>query len=173
MTHEIKMVSAKVGFRSLVGINTNNPPPYSFGNYFSLATGETFAGLRVFNFWAENLAEAARQFLTDGLVQVRVWEWEVDGRKIEACLIDDPRIPADWYHNTMCFTGFGRPPKDVAVEMYTIKGDPTNELEYWGDPEMYYARRGQRWMGNGVVSWCAGDSTEQLMADLEAKRKEK
>jgi hypothetical protein len=153
--------------KSIVGIGTSNPPPYSFGNYFGLS-----CGLRVLNFWAENLQAAQPLFLQDGLVQIRVWTWHDDtGRERKVAVIHDPRIPGDWYHNKLCFTGFGRPPVEVAREIYELLGDPGNEMEYYSDPDMYYARRGQRLMGS-CVSWNAPETAEQLVAELEAKRKE-
>jgi hypothetical protein len=162
---EILMLPARVGMQSCVGINTDRPFPLPFGNYFALSDGT-----RILNFWSENLQMACRRFLDDGKVKVYVWSWDSDHGKLRAGLIWDDRIPFDWYHNKMCFTGFGRPPVEVATEMYALVGDPGNEMEYWRDVEMYHARKNQRYHANGVVSWNCGESAEKMVAELLERR---
>lgn len=162
---EPKRISTRavVGMMSLVGIGGASDPsryPLSFGNYFSLVYESTrenpWDGLRVANFWAENLREAAGRFLHDGMVSVLMWEWEGKNKDkyfpLRTCIIDDPRIPAEWYHNKMCWTGSYRPPLEVAQQMYAVRGDATNELEEWTDPVSYYAKRGGVYR-NGIVSY--------------------
>jgi hypothetical protein len=134
-------VSAEVGMTSLIGVSGN--APYAWGNYFALKDPY----IRVLNFWAENLKAAVdRHFLADGLVQIRMWEWETEQGKRHVCIIEDERIPADWYYQKLCFTGGGGIPTEVARDIYAIVGDPDNELERFIDPEMYYAKRGGKWV---------------------------
>jgi hypothetical protein len=164
---EILKVNPAVGMMSCVGIRAS--PPVAFGNYFSLR----HEGLRVLNFWAENM-KAAQQFLDDGLVQIRVYSWDdedhVTKGKGRCCIIDDPRIPPNWYYNKLCYTGFGRPPQEVGRLIFEYLGDPTNEYECYTDPQMYYARRGKRYYSNGCVSWSQDDTAEKLIAEVEASR---
>jgi hypothetical protein len=153
-THELANVPPQVGMRSLVGIG-GREFPLSFGNYFALVHADVGAhkwdGWRINNFWAENLTEAAKRFLQDNLVRVQVWRWTKDGKDREGkertvsglnAIIDDARIPAEWYHNKMCWTGGALPPLEVAQQMYAVRGDATNELEMWTNPVSYYAKRG-------------------------------
>lgn len=153
--HKIDTVPAVVAMASLVEINTSKYPT-GWGNYFWLANG-----LRVANFWAENLKEAARRFLTDGMVRVQVWSWATEGgRTASIALIDDPRIPEDWYYSELCWTGYGLPPVEVAREMFAVRGDPTNELEQLTDPASYHAKRGGKWHPNGYVSYALTKNKE-------------
>ncbi len=147
---------------SLVGIGGVDDPsryPLRFGNYFALRMdGDPMNGLRVANFWAENLTEAAKRFLPDGMVSVLVWSWShpVKGKEYnyDISIIDDPRIPDDWYNNKMCWTGGWRPPLEIAQQMYAVRGDATNELEEWTDPVNYYAKRGGVYEpGTGIVRY--------------------
>lgn len=170
---EVLKVAAVVGCRSLVGVNKDLPAPYSFGNYFSL---DTEPELRVLNFWAENLTAAVKSYLLDGQVQVRVYSWDstdsANARAARCCIIDDERIPANWYNNKMCYTGFGLPPAEVARHIYDYVGDPDNEYEHFTDPEMYYAKRGQYYRkGSNVISACPGITSTMLVADLAKERK--
>lgn len=123
---------------SLIGVDTSSLP-VGWGNYFSLALAGEPNGLRICNFWWENLEAAKSRFLTDGKVHVQVWT-EADGRKFG--IIDDARIPEDWYYNKMCWTGYGRPSLETAREMYAVRKDPTNELEVFTDPHSYHKKRG-------------------------------
>jgi hypothetical protein len=122
---------------SLIGVH--GKPPHSWGNYFSLYDpgDESGWGLRVWNFWAENLKAAKHQFLDDGLVEII--------RYTNGCIIDDPRIPKDWYYNKLCFTGGPQCSLEEATEIYSIVGDPNNELEQFTDPVSYYAKRGSKY----------------------------
>ncbi len=160
-------LEAAVGWRSCVGI-VRREYPLSFGNYFSLRNGP-----RILNFWAENLEEAAKRFLPDGLVEVRVWHWveEPYGERRVAIILDE-RIPSDWYHNNLCFTGYGLPPVEVGRQIYDLLGDPNYEFERFIDPQMYYAKRGQRYLSKGGVSWRLGDDAATLIAELENDRAE-
>ena len=163
-------VSAVVGMTSLIGVH--GEAPHHHANYFALVKPE----IRVVNFWAENLTAAVEKFLDDGMVQIRIWSWEEAGGEKACCIIDDPRIPKEWYCTSLCFTGFGtKPPINVAKEIYDYIGDPTNQLEMFTDPEMYYARRG------GVCnnSWVSYDHSDDaptaddlVQALLEKRSKE-
>jgi hypothetical protein len=169
--HHVLKVPTRIGMRSLVGIDTSSFPT-SFGNYFSLACkpdgspGGITNCLRIANFWAENLNEAARRFLTDGLVRVHVWTWtSVYGNSNTVVdnavgIIDDERIPNSWYHRDMCWTGHGRPPLEIAREMYAAQGgDLSGQLEQWTDPASYYAKQG------GTYNTETGTVTYQVKAD--------
>jgi hypothetical protein len=161
---ETLKVSPAIGEMSLIGVRGR--PPHPFGNYFSLR----HEGLRVLNFWAENL-KGATAFLPDGQLQIRVWSWEEHPgcRPGKVCIIDDPRIPADWYYNKLCFTGFGVPPIEIARQIYAHLGDPYNEFERFTDSEMYWARKGRRSRGRSIIS-TPGDTPDRLVAELTARR---
>lgn len=123
-------VPAKIGMASLISVG--NKRPASWGNYFSL-----YNGPRVLNFWAENLVAANKRFL-DGMVNIKRYEnW---------CIIADDRIPNDWYHDKMCYTGGRMPPYEAAIQFFAYHGDPSNELELFTDPVSYYKRQ------NGVYN---------------------
>jgi hypothetical protein len=169
--HHVLKVPTRIGMRSLVGIDTSSFPT-SFGNYFSLACkpdgspGDITNCLRIVNFWAENLNEATRRFLTDGMVRVHVWMWismhptskTLMGHAVG--IIDDERVPDSWYHRDMCWTGHGRPPLEIAREMYAAQGgDLSGQLEQWTDPASYYAKRG------GTYNPLTGAVTYQVKAD--------
>lgn len=137
---------AVVGMQSLVGVSGS--PPYSFGNYFSINNPDS-SGIqsldkyRVWNFWAENLKAAVPLFLLDGKVRVRYYEWvNKNNLRLSGVVIDDPRIPNDWYYPKMCFTGSWTPPIEIAQDIYALHGDPSNELEKWTDEDAYYKKRG-------------------------------
>jgi hypothetical protein len=134
-----KKVAARVGMQSLIGVGPHRPT--SWGNYFWLI-GDTEA--RVANFWAENLKTARERFLEDGLVEIVEWKMPHDKYVIVFAIIDDARIPADWYYDKLCFTGGWRPSLEIAKEMYAIRNypDAESELEEWTDPVSYYAKRG-------------------------------
>lgn len=168
MNGELMMVRAAVGMMSLVGVH--GEAPHAWGNYFSLA----YTDLRVLNFWAENLEAAVQQgFLHDGQVQVRAWEWETPHGKRKACIIEDERIPKDWYYNKLCFTGGPWPPMEIAKQMYEILGDPDNEFEQFTDPELYHARRGGIWNPRGFIFKSLGldaKTSEELVQAVLKKR---
>jgi len=168
--YTVEKYPAVVGMQSLIGVG--GKAPHRWGNYFALAVPE----IRVLNFWAENLKAAVKQgILSDGYVQVRVYTWEKEGQTYKACIVDDPRIPQDWYYNKLCYTGSRKPPVEIAKEIYDYLGDPDNELEQFTDPAMYHAKRGWEYNERGFVSYCLGSdrkTTEQLVEELLKKRKE-
>lgn len=166
--HAVMKVPAVVGMHSLIG--TRGKFPLSWGNYFALSEPEVY----VLNFWAENLEEAVKRFLKDGLVQIRLYKFEVSGVERQVCIIDDPRIPTDWYYNQLCFTGNGsRLTAEVAKEIYDYLGDPNNQYEQFSDPEMYYARQGGVMHQNGgSIHFKVGVNAEDIVAKLLEKRKQ-
>jgi len=133
---------------SLVGIG--GEPPHSWGNYFWLADDST--DVRVMNMWMENLEHAATEFLKGDKVKAVVYR---DQGKAW-CLIDDDRIPADYYYNKLCFTGGPTPTLDVARAAYERVGDPENELEQFIDPAAYWKKRGGEWDARGFVRYGSG-----------------
>jgi hypothetical protein len=146
MEVETKSIAPAVAMHSLIG--TGPERPCGWGNYFSLH--DKGRAVRVLNMWMENLEDATNKFLDDGLVKIRLYR---DGERAW-CLIDDPRIPADYYYNKLCFTGAPHPPFEVVCDAYAHLGDPHNELEQFTDPASYYAKRGGRYNAeSGSVSY--------------------
>lgn len=142
--HTDEYVSTAIGGMSLIGVG--GKPPHSWGNYFSL-----WDGPRVLNFWAENLTAADEQFNLGGKVKIRRYRDE----NRDVCIIDDPRIPKEWYYNKLCFTGSGGGVSfEIAKDIYEYLGDPDNELERFTDPVSYYKKRGGTYHpGTGIVSY--------------------
>jgi hypothetical protein len=137
-----EFVSTSIGGSSLIGVMSD--PPHGHGNYFWLR-----AGPRVVNFWAENLTEANKQFNLNGQVRIKRYK-TADG---DWCLIDDERIPKNWYCKKLCFTGGKSPAFDIIKDMYDHIGDPDNEIEYHIDPVSYYEKRGHKaTLENGMLS---------------------
>ncbi len=156
MTKELKYgvrttIPARVGMMSLVGIGKSEFP-LRFGNYFSFAgTREEMlqgADVRCLNFWAENLNEAVRRFLPDGLVNIILYTSD-NGYKW--AIVDDERIPEEWYYNKLCRTGCAAPPVEYAKEIYEYLGDPHNEFEQYSDPKSYWEKRGGVYNENGSI----------------------
>jgi hypothetical protein len=154
---EYKTLEAKVGTMSLIG--TGHSRPVSWGNYFWLSKGP-----RIVNFWAENLESAVSLFLSDGMVRVRVY---TDGDK-DFGLIDDDRIPEDWYYKKLCFTGGYLPSEAILKDMYEYSGT-IEEMEQHTDPVSYYAKKGIE----AKVSKIKGDDNSEgmtiLSLNIEAK----
>jgi len=130
-------LKAQVGMQSLVGCSGKFPR--SYGNYFSFASNYA----RCLNMWAENLEEATKRFLPDGLVEG--WLFIEQQKTFEAkwFIVDDPRIPSEWLNSKICWTGASSP-NDIEIirEMYSIVGDPNNEVEQFIDPKSYHEKRG-------------------------------
>lgn len=142
---ELKVVPAKVGGQSLIGVG--GEAPHRWANYFWLASGE-----RVVNMWAENLEAAVPRFLDDGMVHIRRYE---DNGAVYAMIVDD-RIPEEWLYNKLCFTGTRLPSPEVALDMYSYYGDPDFEYEQFTDRRSYYAKRGGNFNeGGGFISYNA------------------
>lgn len=131
---------------SLIGVSKRSFP-VGWGNYFWIVSPKR-ESIRIFNFWWENLERANKEFDLKDKVNVRVYN--NDG---SLCgLIDDKRIPLEWYYNKLCFTGFGRPAREIGKDMYDYLGDPDNEYEQFVDPKSYYEKRGYTYHNNGIVS---------------------
>ena len=138
LLHTEEVIPIKIGFTSQVGIcMPPNDEPASWGNYFELIdpqNKENYMGIRVVNFWAENLKLANKRFALNNNVKIR--------RYSDICLIDDERIPINFYYNKLCFTGNGVPSLDIVRDMYNYLGDPDNEIEKYESPETHYAKKG-------------------------------
>jgi len=92
--HKIK-VPANIAMHSLVGIR-NKDYPLSYGNYFTMIVEKGMGlGFMVCNFNEENFREAMKKFLSDGNVEITMFQ--VD-EKYPFIAITDERIPEDWYH---------------------------------------------------------------------------
>ena len=137
----VKKVRAYVSCKSL--IYSRGTFPLSWGNYFWIDTD-----IRVLNFWSENLEELVRRkILDDGMV-------EVISYNDEYCIIDDSRIPEDWYYNKLCTTGGYSPSIEIAKEIYDYLGDPDNEFEKYIDPVSYYIKRGKEYdIKTGIIHY--------------------
>lgn len=121
MNVERKMIQATVGGHSLVGIDTETLP-VSFGNYFSFTGGGSWqTSLRCINMWKENLEEAAKIFLPDGLIEVDAIS---DGEMVWHIVVDE-RIPSEWLTKKPCFTGYG----GMSPELF----EECKEKYGWGD----------------------------------------
>lgn len=138
-------VEPAIGSMSLVGVH--GKAPHAHANYFWLTCGS-----RVLNFWAENLTAAAKQF---NMEQVKIRRYK--GEDYDVCLIDDGRIPEEWYLKELCFTGSHIPPIEVLKDIFHF-GDTNyisfkNDLEKFTDPASYYAKKGWGYHPEaGVVS---------------------
>lgn len=128
--HKTK-IAAEVGMHSLVGCRGEFP--LGWGNYFWFHKGP-----RCVNMWAENLEEATKRFLSDGMVEGYLFE---DGDR-QFFVVCDERIPTNWLYNKFCWTGGYSPSAEVATEMFSIHGDPDGQLEEITDPKSYHAKRG-------------------------------
>lgn len=166
-------IQAIVGMQSLAG-SGREPCPKSFGNYFSFWTSmEDFHNnidIRCVNMWSENLEEAAKRFLKDGLIEgVLFTEERKDGRINRWFVVDDPRLPSkDWLYNKFCWTGSYVPrDKELLREMYSIHGDPTNEIEEFIDPKSYHTRHGAEYIelsnGRAVVKQTIPSNPKKLL----------
>ena len=133
ITIETKLIDAKVTGESLIG--TGYERPVSRGNYFWVKEG------RVMNMWAENLEHLVKtKVLSDKKVEVNIYT-DIETKR-SWVLIVDARVPVDYLYNKLCFTGYYRPPLAVAEHVFSIVGDPNNEIELWHDPVEYYKKRG-------------------------------
>ena len=149
MNITFEYIPAKVGMMSLIGPGRERPT--TWGNYFWFAKGPSGSwedGYRCVNFWAENLNTLVeRGVLQDGLVKVKVYD------KKWALVLDD-RIPENWYHYSLCFTGCYRPSLEIIKDMFATRGDPENHQEEFTDPVAFHAKHGRVYkdLGNGVCS---------------------
>ena len=150
---ELKLIDAVVGGSSLIGVG--GKAPHSWANYFWFSDGS-----RCYNFWAENLEAACKEFLTDGKVQVVEYTWA--GGK--GAIVVDARIPDNWFYNKLCFTGGYKPPVEVARAIYELLGDPTNELEQFTDVKSYYEKRGATY-NNGTIKYNIKQQPKKLEAN--------
>lgn len=147
-------LAAKVGSRSLVGCGGDFPR--RGGNYFDFADCEhgdwtPYTGRRCVNMWAENLEEATKRFLPDGLVAVDSY-W-LDDMKKKWCIVVDPRIPKEWLLTAPYFCDTRRMPLEMLRDLEPLyQWDSEKMLEFY-DPVEYYDRRGQIYeQGNGWYS---------------------
>lgn len=90
-----KKILARIGMVSCVNVLSDDYP-VSYGNYFSIIYPSHWMGIQVCNFNYENFKEAIKRFLTDGQVEVIVFQKE--DKDWVFCAIADDRIPQDWYH---------------------------------------------------------------------------
>lgn len=127
----LEWMPTTIGGMSMIGVMGD--APHHRGNYFWLQ-----AGPRIVNFWAENLEAAEEKFNLRGKVRVRVYEED----QLSYGLIEDDRIPEEWYAKKLCFTGTYRPSLDIIKDMYNRIGDPDNNIEEYSDPVTYYKKLG-------------------------------
>ena len=130
---ERKYVDPKITGRSLIGVGSKRPVPW--GNYFWLNEG------RVVNMWAENLEHLVNTGILDNNIEVLVYTID----DYSWVLIIDKRVPPEYLYNKLNFTGSRRPSVEIAEHIFSIIGDPTNEIELWLDPVEYYKKRGSEY----------------------------
>jgi hypothetical protein len=130
-----EFASPVVGLTSTIAV-CREPPPYKRANYFWLDCGS-----RVLNFWAENLEAAVKRFSLD---KVRIRRYKGEG--FDVCLIDDSRIPEDWYSKELCFTNYKSLPIEVLKDIFWFGENNyrpfKNDLEMFTDPISYYTKKG-------------------------------
>jgi hypothetical protein len=149
MEIETKVVPVTCVMNSLIG--TGRERPVSWGNYFWI--GIDGGSARVANMWWENLEHAAKTF-TSNDVRVRIYR---DDKRVW-CLIDDDRIPTDYYYNKLCFTGGPGITREMAADMYSHLGDPENEFEQFTDTKEYHRKRGGECDERGFVTYRVGST---------------
>lgn len=158
-------IPAIVGITSLVAVNKERYP-VSFGNYFSFHQDIDFYGIRCLNMWAENLKAANAYYLSDGFVQGYLY---IEEDRKWFVIKDDRIIGDDWYYNKFCWTGCYAP-KDVEIirDMYSIWGDPENELEKFTNPKSYWEKRGAQYNEEtGILKYNINMSSRELKADFK------
>lgn len=148
----------KIGSQSLIGIRGKYP--LTWGNYFSFRSG-----IRCLNMWAENLKAANKKLSLNDTVEG--WLFTEDQR--QWFIVDDPRIPVNWLYNKFCWTGYCSPTNiDITREMFSIHGDPNNELEQFTDPKSYHEKRGavyiERPDGGAIIKQTIKAPARQLLA---------
>ena len=155
-----KKIRAVVGMMSLVGVRKKNFP-LGHANYFSFGND-----VRCLNMWAENLEEAVRLYLTDGMVEG--WEF-CEGRR-RWFVVDDERLPEGWLYNKFCWTGSSYPSDiEMVREMYGIHGDPTGEILQIENPKKYWEDRGNEYItlsnGNSIIKQTIKAQPRKLKAE--------
>lgn len=157
------------GMMSLIG--TSRERPVSWGNYHDILILEDnlpkgfnpkpsddffrdrypeYVSFRVVNMWKENFQDAMDKFIDDAEVEMRLYSSGF-------CVIDDNRIPEDYYYRPMHFK-YARFDQEEIKHAYDTYGDPTNEYEQFSNPRIYYARRGQVYSnGNIAMSFVPND----------------
>ncbi len=132
-----KKIPIIYGGMSLIG--TGRERPVSWGNYHDITIPDweyddkVWDHHRAVNMWRENLEDAEKRFLKDGLVQVRIYS--------NFCLIDDDRIPEHYYYKPLHFNYFYTD-LDEVKDAYEWWGDELNEFEQFTNPKSYYEKRG-------------------------------
>lgn len=133
-------IPAQVGLVSLVGVS-GKEYPYKFGNYFSFYNHGL--SIRCLNMWAENLKEARVRFLDDGYVGGYLFS----GVDRSWFIVSDSRIPDGWVNENLYWCGCSVPNDlELIKEMYSIYGDPNNELEQFTNPLEYHRKRGEEYI---------------------------
>lgn len=99
-------IDAQIEAMSLVGVGVlnNSEYPMSFGNYFSFSNE-----VRCVNMWAENFKEATSRFLSDGKVEIDLFQHNDH----KWAIVVDERIPKDWLNDSLYFTGHWIMPKGM------------------------------------------------------------
>lgn len=120
----IEKIMAVVESRSLVTVA--NYRPVKFGNYFDFV-----GGIRCVNMWYENLDDLLKKkILNDGLIEIAIFQ-SPDHKDLQWGIVTDKRVPLNYLYNKLCFIGCPKPTFNIAKEMYSIHGDPSNEIEQY------------------------------------------
>lgn len=141
---EVVKLPARSCGSSLIGVG--GTAPFSWGNYFYLR-GYT----RVVNMWLENMeALVQSRDLHDGTIEGVLYEHHQN----KWFLVTDARVPADYLYNRLCFTGYSRPPLEIAEDMFDrLGGDIYGALEEWTDPVSFHEKRGWTYdVETGIIS---------------------
>lgn len=130
---EVVKLPARSCGSSLIGVGGN--APFGWGNYFYLR-----GYARVVNMWLENMeALVQSRDLHDGTIEGVLYEHHHN----KWFLVTDARAPADYLYNRLCFTGYSRPPLEIAEDMFDrLGGDIYGALEEWTDPVSYWEKKG-------------------------------
>lgn len=108
---EQKFIPATIGWQTCVGyLSKEMPLPATGGNSFSFSSG-----YKCVNSGAENIEEATKRFLPDGLIECLI----VDNKY---AVIIDERIPKEWLTNYPRHRSHEDKDCDTWCEVYHIMG---------------------------------------------------
>lgn len=158
---EVVKLPARSCGSSLIGVGGN--APFGWGNYFYLR-----GYARVVNMWLENM-EALVQ---SGVLQDRTIEGVLyEHHQNKWFLVTDARVPADYLYNRLCFTGYSRPPLEIAEDMFDrLGGDIYGALEEWTDPVSYWEKKGGSYdPKTGIISTKIEAKSRTLKCEFTAE----
>lgn len=146
MNIEYKSMKLQCTGISLISIGKQRP--VRWGNYWYAKeiNNSKSPEYRIVNMWYENWERINQNLFNYTPIGCYVYDHKF-------ILFWDDNIPENYYYNKLCFTGGDVPQLDVIKHMYSIVGDPTNELEEFTDPESYYAKRNSTYdIKTGIIT---------------------